>query len=69
MDFVALPKIEVCLPPIGSWPNKLHAHLTGSIRRSTLHEIWKRKKASDATDLEDPLIVMPEGKHDFDLET
>ncbi|VUC34147.1 unnamed protein product [Clonostachys rosea] len=57
MDFVALPKIE------------LHAHLTGSIRRSTLHEIWKRKKASNETELEDPLIVMPEGKHDFDLET
>ncbi|KAJ4174916.1 hypothetical protein NW754_005339 [Fusarium falciforme] len=57
MDFVALPKIE------------LHAHLTGSISRRTLHEIWLRKRAAGDTDLEDPLVVMPEGKHDYNLET
>ncbi|KAF5024899.1 hypothetical protein F66182_3021 [Fusarium sp. NRRL 66182] len=57
MDYVKLPKIE------------LHAHLTGSISRRTLHEIWLRKKATDSTDVEDPLSVMPEGKHDYDLET
>ncbi|PTB65161.1 Metallo-dependent hydrolase [Trichoderma citrinoviride] len=57
MDFVALPKIE------------LHAHLTGSISRQTLHEIWLAKSAAGETDLQDPLLVMPEGKHDFNLET
>ncbi|KAL6895312.1 hypothetical protein HDV57DRAFT_4708 [Trichoderma longibrachiatum] len=57
MDFVALPKIE------------LHAHLTGSISRQTLHEIWLTKSASGSTDLQDPLLVIPEGKHDFNLET
>ncbi|KAJ5147175.1 hypothetical protein N7526_000527 [Penicillium atrosanguineum] len=31
----ALPKVE------------LHAHLSGSISRQCLHEIWKRKKAND----------------------
>ncbi|KAF9776298.1 hypothetical protein IL306_005525 [Fusarium sp. DS 682] len=48
---------------------KLHAHLTGSISRRTLHEIWLRKKDTGDTDLEDPLIVMPEGKHDYNLQT
>ncbi|KAL2753007.1 hypothetical protein ACRALDRAFT_2044682 [Sodiomyces alcalophilus JCM 7366] len=57
MDFKALPKLE------------LHAHLTGSISRQTLHEIWSRKKAAGVTDLEDPLVVMPEGKHDYNLKT
>ncbi|KAH0601295.1 hypothetical protein MHUMG1_00168 [Metarhizium humberi] len=57
MDYVLLPKIE------------LHAHLTGSVSRLTLHEIWKRKKASGQTDLEDPRVVMPEGKHDYNLQT
>ncbi|POR38879.1 Adenosine deaminase-like protein, partial [Tolypocladium paradoxum] len=57
MDYVALPKIE------------LHAHLTGSISRRTLHDIWLRKKASGETELEDPLVVMPEDKHDYNLET
>lgn len=55
IDFVALPKIE------------LHAHLSGSISREHLHEIWLLKK--DTTTLEDPLVVMPPGKHDFDLTT
>ncbi|EXM05601.1 hypothetical protein NOF04DRAFT_17085 [Fusarium oxysporum II5] len=57
MDFVGLPKIE------------LHAHLTGSISRRALHEVWLRKKETSNTDLEDPLIVMPEGKHDYNLQT
>ncbi|UNI17238.1 Adenosine deaminase [Purpureocillium takamizusanense] len=57
MDYVALPKIE------------LHAHLTGSVSRRTLHEIWLRKKEAGETDLEDPLVVMPEGKHDYNLKT
>ncbi|KAG0648875.1 Adenosine deaminase A [Hyphodiscus hymeniophilus] len=57
MDFKALPKIE------------LHAHLSGSIRRETLHEVWVRKKESGETSLEDPLIEMPVGKFDYNLET
>ncbi|KAF7542955.1 hypothetical protein G7Z17_g11136 [Cylindrodendrum hubeiense] len=57
MDYVALPKIE------------LHAHLTGSISRKALHEVWLRKKKNGETDLEDPLVIMPEGKHDYNLET
>ncbi|KAI1008938.1 hypothetical protein LB504_001778 [Fusarium proliferatum] len=57
MDFVGLPKIE------------LHAHLTGSISRRALHEVWLRKKETGDTNLEDPLIVMPEGKHDYNLQT
>ncbi|SPJ81940.1 related to adenosine deaminase [Fusarium torulosum] len=57
MDYVDLPKIE------------LHAHLTGSISRRALHEVWLRKKATGNIDLDDPLVVMPEGKHDYDLKT
>ncbi|KAJ3526350.1 hypothetical protein NM208_g11232 [Fusarium decemcellulare] len=57
MDYVALPKIE------------LHAHLTGSISRRALHDIWLHKKAAGDTELQDPLLVMPEGKHDYNLET
>ncbi|OHE94429.1 adenosine deaminase [Colletotrichum orchidophilum] len=57
MDFVALPKIE------------LHAHLTGSVSRRTLHDIWVLKREAGETDLEDPLVVMPDGKHDYDLTT
>ncbi|KAK3987891.1 hypothetical protein QBC44DRAFT_330377 [Cladorrhinum sp. PSN332] len=55
IDFKALPKIE------------LHAHLSGSISRQTLHEVWLQKQTS--TTLQDPLIVMPLGKHDYDLKT
>ncbi|KAL5333257.1 hypothetical protein BJX70DRAFT_72428 [Aspergillus crustosus] len=51
-----LPKIE------------LHAHLSGSISRQCLHEIWLKKKARDPDfDVEDPLVVMPPGKVDFSL--
>ncbi|KAK0646638.1 hypothetical protein B0T16DRAFT_166644 [Cercophora newfieldiana] len=55
IDFVALPKIE------------LHAHLSGSISRECLHEIWFTKQTT--TTLQDPLLVMPPGKHDFNLTT
>ncbi|KAI1653235.1 Metallo-dependent hydrolase [Daldinia decipiens] len=57
LDFKSMPKIE------------LHAHLTGSISRQCLHEIWEVKKAAGETDLEDPLVVMPLGRHDYDLTT
>ncbi|KAJ5291702.1 Metallo-dependent hydrolase, partial [Penicillium angulare] len=54
----ALPKIEV------------HAHLSGSISRQCLHEIWARKKASDPNfAIEDPLTLMPPGKVDYTLQT
>ncbi|ROW14941.1 hypothetical protein VPNG_03361 [Cytospora leucostoma] len=55
MDWVRLPKIE------------LHAHLSGSISRQCLHEVWLMKKEAGETDLADPLIEMPDGKHDYDL--
>ncbi|KAG5979504.1 hypothetical protein E4U55_005094 [Claviceps digitariae] len=57
MDFKSLPKIE------------LHAHLTGSVSREALHCVWERKKEAGETDLEDPLVVMPDGKHDFNINT
>ncbi|KAI0002734.1 Metallo-dependent hydrolase [Xylariaceae sp. FL0662B] len=57
LDFKAMPKIE------------LHAHLTGSVSRHCLHEIWESKKAAGKTDLEDPLVVMPVDKYDYDLNT
>ncbi|KAL3491781.1 hypothetical protein BJX62DRAFT_251064 [Aspergillus germanicus] len=54
----ALPKVE------------LHAHLSGSISRQCLHEIWLEKKSRNpALDVEDPLVVMPHGKVDFSLKT
>jgi len=47
----ALPKIE------------LHAHLTGSITRQCLHEIWENASAYHTDwSLEDPLIAIPAGK-------
>ncbi|KIN04964.1 hypothetical protein OIDMADRAFT_101825 [Oidiodendron maius Zn] len=57
LDFQALPKIE------------LHAHLSGSISRECLHEVWVQKRERGETTLEDPLIVMPQGKFDYNLET
>ncbi|KAI1419474.1 Metallo-dependent hydrolase [Xylaria sp. FL1777] len=57
LDFKSMPKIE------------LHAHLSGSISRQCLHEIWRNKKAAGKTDLEDPLVVMPLGKYYPDLDT
>ncbi|KAL4950679.1 hypothetical protein BDW69DRAFT_187133 [Aspergillus filifer] len=54
----SLPKIE------------LHAHLSGSISRQCLHEIWLQRKARDPDfDVEDPWVVMPPGKVDFSLDT
>jgi len=47
----ALPKVE------------LHAHLTGSISKQCLHNIWLAKKSADAAfALEDPLIAIPSAK-------
>lgn len=43
----ALPKAE------------LHAHLSGSVSKATLHQIWTRKRASGrCTELEDPLVAL-----------
>ncbi|THC96543.1 hypothetical protein EYZ11_003987 [Aspergillus tanneri] len=51
-----LPKVE------------LHAHLSGSISRQCLHEIWQRKKAQNpGLAAEDPWVVMPYGKEDYSL--
>ncbi|KAF2087975.1 Metallo-dependent hydrolase [Saccharata proteae CBS 121410] len=53
-----LPKIE------------LHAHLSGSISRDCLHHIWEQKTRLDpAVGLEDPLVAIPPGKVDYNLET
>ncbi|KAL4895882.1 hypothetical protein BDV59DRAFT_173336 [Aspergillus ambiguus] len=53
-----LPKVE------------LHAHLSGSISRQCLHELWRKKKARDPNfDVEDPLVTMPPGKVDYSLQT
>lgn len=53
-----LPKIE------------LHAHLTGSITRSTLHEIWLARKAQDPSfALEDPLTAIPHGEGTINVAT
>ncbi len=47
-----------------------HAHLSGSISRECLHEIWLWKKARDPRlGIPDPLIAMPLGKVDYDLKT
>ncbi|KAL2025195.1 hypothetical protein VTO58DRAFT_106423 [Aureobasidium pullulans] len=44
----ALPKVE------------LHAHLTGSISRECLHQIWLQKKTKDpAFEMDDPLTAIP----------
>ncbi|KAJ5682493.1 hypothetical protein N7462_005658, partial [Penicillium macrosclerotiorum] len=54
----ALPKVE------------LHAHLSGSISRQCLHEIWQRKKERNPSfSVEDPLVLMPPGKVDYTLQT
>ncbi|KIW03755.1 adenosine deaminase, variant [Verruconis gallopava] len=53
-----LPKIE------------LHAHLSGSISRKCLHDIWLAKKeAQPELDLPDPLVAIPPSKVDYDLKT
>lgn len=48
---------------------QLHAHLSGSISSQCLHEVWAIKKAAGETDLADPLVEMPDGKHDYNLKT
>jgi adenosine deaminase len=51
---------------------QLHAHLSGSISRQCLHDIWLQKTSINGGDepaLQDPLIEMPEDKYDYDLET
>lgn len=54
----ALPKVE------------LHAHLTGSISRQCLHEIWlEKRRAGLASGLEDPLVAIPRGNGSINLAT
>jgi adenosine deaminase len=50
---------------------QLHAHLSGSISRQCLHEIWNLKSTSFGQDfsLQDPLVAIPPGKVDYDLKT
>jgi adenosine deaminase len=51
-------------------PTQLHAHLSGSISRECLHQIWLQKKSADSKlTLEDPLLAIPPGKVDYDLTT
>lgn len=77
----ALPKIEVRPRAIlisgldyedhtADFLWKLHAHLTGSITRQCLHEIWSdTKERTPGFLLEDPLLAIPLGKVDFDVNT
>ena len=45
---------------------ELHAHLSGSISRETLHEIWRTKQtAGKCSDLEDPLTAINSGAGGF----
>ncbi|KAL7772896.1 hypothetical protein CFE70_002859 [Pyrenophora teres f. teres 0-1] len=49
---------------------QLHAHLTGSISRECLHDIWVAKTAQDAdVQVQDPLVAIPPGKVDYDIKT
>ncbi|KAF2871526.1 hypothetical protein BDV95DRAFT_572217 [Massariosphaeria phaeospora] len=59
LDFTRrLPKIE------------LHAHLTGSISRACLHDIWmSQKRQQPDLAIEDPLVAIPSGKVDYDVQT
>ncbi|MCJ1258957.1 hypothetical protein MMC24_006791 [Lignoscripta atroalba] len=58
-----LPKLE------------LHAHLSGSISRQCLHEIWEQQREAHNSEdepalaLEDPLLAIPVGKVDYDIDT
>ncbi|PYI21577.1 putative adenosine deaminase [Aspergillus violaceofuscus CBS 115571] len=65
----ALPKIEA--KTLLTSKLQLHAHLSGSISRQCLHELWAQKKAQSPKTftLEDPLVVMPPGKVDYSLQT
>ncbi|KAL8775888.1 MAG: hypothetical protein Q9194_003533 [Teloschistes cf. exilis] len=52
----ALPKVE------------LHAHLSGSISRECLHDLWiEACREQPGLTLEDPAIVLPSDKVDFDV--
>ncbi|KKA28037.1 hypothetical protein TD95_001553 [Thielaviopsis punctulata] len=71
LDFKDLPKVEhltLCFSLSFPVP-QLHAHLSGSISRRCLHGIWSSKKAAGLTTLEDPLLAMPEDKHNYCLKT
>ncbi|KAL9024202.1 MAG: hypothetical protein Q9196_006691 [Gyalolechia fulgens] len=48
----------------------MHAHLTGSITRECLHEIWlERRKEEPDLALEDPLMALPSGATNYDVNT
>ena len=50
--------------------SKLHAHLTGSISRQCLHDIWAaRQKEDPRLTLQDPLEAIPPDKVDYDVQT
>jgi adenosine deaminase len=61
------PSAEVDAAFARSLPKaELHAHLSGSISRETLHEIWRRKQAAGkCRDLEDPLTAIIMGGGGF----
>ena len=46
--------------------SELHAHLSGSISRETLHKIWLAKQSNQqCIDLEDPLVAVRTGEDGF----
>ena len=61
------PPFDVDIAFTKSLPKaELHAHLTGSISRETLHEIWIRKRADGrCLDLEDPSTAIRTGADGF----
>jgi hypothetical protein len=51
-----------CLGSANVTGSQLHAHLTGSISRRCLHDIWLSKREADpALELQDPLDAIPPG--------
>lgn len=62
-------------PPQSSFASRLpkvelHAHLTGSISRRTLHDIWAAKKLNEpGLLLEDPLVAIPHGHGTINIAT
>ncbi|KAK8172095.1 hypothetical protein BKA80DRAFT_196399 [Phyllosticta citrichinensis] len=65
MSHLPSPAFALRLPKV-----ELHAHLSGSINRAILHDIWLQKKtALPSFDLQDPLLAIPPNKVDYDLET
>ena len=82
LDMQAVPKIEVMgdaeylrrsLSGADVLSFQLHAHLSGSISRQCLHEVWAWKNGADqrvsGAVLRDPLLEMPVEKVDYDIET